>query len=130
MSHNKQNPQNSLFREATQRYSINGFSFQNIPSLDMKVGDHVAWYTYSFGSFLDAHSSHTHGQTFLLRTSKTFRNDVVGVVPGTYETLEMLGTEPGIWMFHCHVGLHVSGGMFGVYTVFPNSTSSHGNHRY
>lgn len=127
---NKKNPQNSLFRSAIQRYSINGFSFQNIPNLDMKVGDHVAWYTYAFGSFLDAHSSHTHGQTFLVRTSKTFRNDVVVIVPGTYETLEMLGTEPGIWMFHCHVGIHVSGGMFGVYTVFPNSTSSYGDHSY
>jgi hypothetical protein len=61
-------------------------------------------YTYSLGSLLGAHSNHFHGQTFLRSTKLSLRNDVVGVIPGTSETVEMLTDNPGTWFVHCHVG--------------------------
>ena len=32
---------------------------------------------------------------------------------------EMVPDNPGIWLFHCHVGAHLEAGMTAVYTVLP-----------
>lgn len=118
---NRMDLTDSIFQASNLKFSINGFIFQNIPYLVMKEGDQVAWYTYSFGSLFGAHSNHFHGQTFIRSTKLSLRNDVVGVIPGTSETVEMLTDNPGTWFVHCHVGFHMASGMLGVYTVVPRN---------
>ena len=123
---NRTNLGDSFFRMANTRFTMNGYSFQNIPHLFMKFNDKVAWHSYSFGSIAGEHTNHIHGLTFVTKTYKAFRNDVLTITAGSHETFEMLADNPGTWMVHCHVGLHVSGGMFGVYTVAPKYTRPKG----
>ncbi|XP_063431699.1 ferroxidase HEPHL1-like [Mytilus trossulus] len=118
---NRTNRGDSIFQQSNNKFSINGFIFSNIPNLDMIEGDTIAWYTYSFGSFLGAHSNHFHEQTFIKTSALSFRDDVVGVVPGSYETVEMFADNPGTWFVHCHLGLHMSAGMLGTYTILPKN---------
>ncbi|CAG2209366.1 HEPH [Mytilus edulis] len=118
---NRTNLDDSIFKQSNNKFSINGFIFSNIPNLEMVEGDTIAWYTYSFGSFLGAHSNHFHGQTFVKTSALSFRDDVIGVVPGSYETVEMFADNPGTWFVHCHLGLHMSAGMLGTYTILPRN---------
>ncbi|CAC5377477.1 HEPH [Mytilus coruscus] len=118
---NRTNLDDSIFQLSNTKFSINGFIFSNIPNLEMVEGDTIAWYTYSFGSFRDIHSNHFHGQTFIKTSRLSFRDDVVGVVPGSYETVEMFADNPGTWLIHCHLGLHMSAGMLNTYTILPRN---------
>jgi FtsP/CotA-like multicopper oxidase with cupredoxin domain len=38
-------------------------------------------------------------------------------VPGTADTLQLTFTEPGLWLFHCHVVAHADAGMIGLFVV-------------
>ena len=42
------------------------------------------------------------------------------VFPGVFETLEMVPTNPGTWLLHCHVHDHLDGGMETRYTVLED----------
>ncbi|KAH3871447.1 hypothetical protein DPMN_034649 [Dreissena polymorpha] len=69
------------------------------------------------GESEDIHTVHFHGHTYTYRTGKTHEGDVIEVFPGTYETVEMFVTSPGIWLLHCHVAEHMEDGMVATYTV-------------
>ncbi|XP_063431759.1 hephaestin-like [Mytilus trossulus] len=118
---NRMNRDDSMFQQSNNKFSINGFIFSNIPNLEMVVGDTIAWYTYSFGNSNGVHSNHFHGQTFIKSSAESYRDDVIGVVPGSYETVEMFADNPGTWFVHCHLGLHMSAGMMDTYTILPKN---------
>jgi Multicopper oxidase len=56
-----------------------------------------------------------HGETV---TDGRRNTDVIELLPGSMETVDMLATNPGTWMFHCHVQDHMEAGMMAVYTVY------------
>ncbi|WAQ95692.1 HEPHL-like protein, partial [Mya arenaria] len=97
--------------------SVNGYIFNNVKGLTMQSGDNVAWYISALGKEGDTHTVHFHGQTYIYRTDQTHEGDVIEVFPGTYETVEMYASNPGTWLIHCHVGLHMVDGMIATYTV-------------
>jgi hypothetical protein len=107
------------FDEGNVKSGINGFIYNNVPGLSMRVGERVAWYVLSMGGVDDAHTAHWHGQTVLLRSDSAHRADVIEVFPGTYETVEMMADNPGRWLLHCHVAEHMSNGMSATYNVAP-----------
>ncbi len=99
-----------------QFYAINGYIFGNLPGLMMQQGDRVRWYLLGMGNEKDLHSPHWHGKTVNTGTRNT---DVVELLPGSMVSVEMLADNPGSWMFHCHVGDHMEGGMMAIYTIYP-----------
>lgn len=105
------------FIESNKYDSINGYIYNNLPGLVMNTGETVAWYGMGMGVSEDMHTIHYHGQTYIHRTSHAHRADVLEVFPGTYETAEMFCTNPGVWVIHCHIGVHTKDGMVATYTV-------------
>ncbi len=97
-------------------WTINGFSYGNMPIPAMRVGQHVRWYVFSSMSDFDFHSPHWHGQTVV---SNGMRTDLVSLSPMTMLAADMTPDNPGIWLFHCHVNVHLAGGMEARYRVLP-----------
>ncbi|KAL4232107.1 hypothetical protein ACF0H5_009683 [Mactra antiquata] len=107
------------FEESNLMNSINGYIYGNTPGMVMEVDEHVTWYVMGLGSEDDYHTVHFHGQTYLHKTSKTYRGDVIEVFPGTYETVDMYTDNPGTWLLHCHVMHHLIHGMEAKYAIVP-----------
>lgn len=97
--------------------------FGNLQGLTMHVGDEVSWYLMGMGNEIDLHSVHFHGHSFRYKHRGIYSSDVFDVFPGTYQTLEMFPSAPGIWLLHCHVTDHIHAGMETTYTVLPNQAS-------
>lgn len=115
------------FQTSNRFDAINGFIFGNLPGLVMLEGETVMWYVLGMGTEVDAHTAHFHGQTFVHRMNKAHRGDVIEVFPGTYETVEMLADNPGTWIYHCHLSLHMRDGMASTFTVLPRRSRLSGN---
>lgn len=107
------------FEKSNLMNSINGYILGNTPGMVMEVDEHVTWYVMGLGSEDDYHTVHFHGQTYVHRTAKSHRGDVVEVFPGTYETVDMYTDNPGTWLLHCHVMPHLVRGMEAKYAVVP-----------
>jgi FtsP/CotA-like multicopper oxidase with cupredoxin domain len=45
-------------------------------------------------------------------------------MPAEMHTVDMVAENPGMWMFHCHIELHLASGMYTHYMVEPRETSS------
>ena len=45
------------------------------------------------------------------------RGDVYDLLPETFATVEMIPDAVGTWMVHCHVNVHITGGMQALFTV-------------
>jgi FtsP/CotA-like multicopper oxidase with cupredoxin domain len=95
-------------------YAINGLIFGNLPGLAMKQGEKVRWYLLGMGNEIDLHTPHWHGETV---TDGQRNTDVIELLPGSMQTVDMLADNPGTWMFHCHVEDHMEAGMMAVYTI-------------
>ena len=98
------------------RWTINGMSYGNLPMPVMKAGERVRWYVMSTMSDFDFHTPHWHGQTVV---SQGMRTDLVSISPMTMLVADMLPDNPGIWLFHCHVNMHLEGGMEARFRVLP-----------
>ena len=93
--------------------SMNGFVFGNLPGLTMKVGDRVRWYLMASTNF-EIHAPHWHGNTVEIQRMRT---DVATLLSMGMVVAEMTPDNPGTWLFHCHVGPHLQGGMVAVFEV-------------
>ncbi len=100
--------------------SLNGFVFGNLPGLEMKVGEHVRWYLMASTNF-EVHAPHWHGNTVV---TQNMRTDVSTLLTMGMLVADMVPDNPGVWMFHCHVGPHLQGGMSSLYTVAPAEMAS------
>eukprot|EP00069_Balaena_mysticetus_P007958 bmy_19487T0 len=83
----------------------------------MYQGERVAWYMLAMGQDIDLHTVHFHAESFLYRSGESYRADVVDLFPGTFEVVEMVTSNPGTWLLHCHVTDHVHAGMETVFMV-------------
>ena len=115
------NTSNEDFVDSNEYFSMNGLIYNNLQGLVFSEGEHVAFYVFGMGSTIGIHTAHFHGQLYTRRTKLALRRDVVELFPGIYETVEMLGYNPGTWFFHCHVSTHAAAGMKAVYTVLPRN---------
>ena len=107
----------ATFEESNMYDSISCYIFANLPGLVMNLYETVAWYVLGMGGIEDMHPDHLHGNMFIHRTTRQHIDDVIAVFPHTYETVEMFTINPGIFLMHCHFGLHVHHGMSAVYEV-------------
>jgi manganese oxidase len=102
------------FVESNHKHTINGYLFGSMPMPTMKIGERVRWYLLGLGTEADLHTPHWHGNTV---TVGGHRVDTVSLLPATSVVADMVPDDPGIWMFHCHVNDHITGGMTARYEV-------------
>ncbi len=104
--------------------SLNGKSFPATEPYTGKVGDWVVVHYYNEG--LQVHPMHLHQFPNLIYAKDGFALeqpyyiDVINVAPGErYSALFQL-TDPGVWVWHCHILNHAerADGMFGMVTAF------------
>ena len=104
-------------------YSLNGKSF---PATEPYVLNEGEWMiTHYMNEGLQVHPMHLHGvrQLVIARDgmplSDPFWVDTLNVAPGERFTVLVQATEPGVWVWHCHVLTHAerSDGMFGMVTA-------------
>ena len=101
--------------EDTERHTINGYIYGNLPGLEMNEGERVRWYLFGLGSESDLHTPHWHGLRVLEEGVR--RTDTVELLPGSMKVADMVADDPGDWLFHCHVADHMANGMFALVTV-------------
>jgi FtsP/CotA-like multicopper oxidase with cupredoxin domain len=101
------------FIESNLMHSINGYVYGNGPPFRMREGERVRWYVMAMGSEVDLHTPHWHGNTVTM----PMRTDVVSLLPASMVTADMRPDDRGIWLFHCHVGDHITAGMQALYDV-------------
>lgn len=95
--------------------TMNGYLYGHLPGLTMRVGQRVRWYLMATTGF-EIHAPHWHGNTVVERG---MRADVSSLLPMGMVTADMVPDDPGIWLFHCHVGPHLIAGMQSFYRVLP-----------
>ncbi|XP_045394067.1 hephaestin isoform X3 [Lemur catta] len=115
------NLQDETFLESNKMHAINGKLYANLRGLTMYQGERVAWYMLALGQDIDLHTVHFHAESFLYRNGESYRADVVDLFPGTFEVVEMVASNPGTWLMHCHVTDHVHAGMETLFTVLSQT---------
>jgi uncharacterized cupredoxin-like copper-binding protein len=104
-------------------YAINGKSFPATAPIVAKQGDWVEVHYMNEGTQI--HPMHLHGmaQTVIAKDGYPVANpsseDTVTVAPGERYTVLIHATEPGTWVWHCHILPHAENenGMFGMVTA-------------
>lgn len=92
---------------------FNGNAFVgNTPTLQARVGDKVRWHIGALGT--EFHAFHVHGHRWSYGGSFT---DTMMLGPSVATSFEFTEDNPGRWLYHCHVGDHMMGGMSGLYVV-------------
>ena len=83
-----------------------------------KVGVTTRFYIINIGDMY--HSFHLHGMTLksvYYFPGKAWPANVVQLLPGAAEAIEVTPQYEGLWLFHCHVVSHADQGMIGVFIV-------------
>ena len=101
--------------EMNLKHSINGLFFGNLRNLVMNQGDRVRWYLVALGTEVDLHTPHWHGEKITLE-GRAY-TDVVELLPASMKVGDMVADNPGVWILHCHVGDHFTGGMYTTFTI-------------
>ncbi|XP_032371119.1 coagulation factor V isoform X5 [Etheostoma spectabile] len=100
-------------------HSINGITY-NLKGLRMYTKQLVCWYLINMGSPKDFQSVHFHGQTFLHKKTTSYRQAVYPLLPGSFATLEMFPSKPGLWQLETEVGFNQQKGMQTLFLVLDN----------
>jgi FtsP/CotA-like multicopper oxidase with cupredoxin domain len=98
-------------------FLMNGRAGEAIDPMSISPGGRVRIRLINLGNLV--HAMHLHGQAFkIIATdgnpvppSAQFVKDTVTIGPGERFDLEVEGTNPGVWMFHCHINNHAANGM-------------------
>ena len=82
-----------------------------------RVGETARIHVINIGD--QVHSHHGHGHSHRSRTldGKPWPANVLPLVPGQADTLEITFSAAGLWLFHCHVVFHADAGMIGLFIV-------------
>uniref|UniRef100_A0A671Y3U2 ferroxidase n=1 Tax=Sparus aurata TaxID=8175 RepID=A0A671Y3U2_SPAAU len=99
--------------------SINGIIY-NLKGLRMYTNQLVCWHLINMGSPKDFQSVHFHGQTFLHRKTTSYRQAVYPLLPGSFDTLEMYPSKPGLWQLETEIGFNQQKGMQTLFLVLDN----------
>uniref|UniRef100_A0A8C9YQM9 Coagulation factor V n=1 Tax=Sander lucioperca TaxID=283035 RepID=A0A8C9YQM9_SANLU len=106
-------------QEMMQRKTINGITY-NLKGLRMYTKQLVCWYLINMGSPKDFQSVHFHGQTFLHKKTTSYRQAVYPLLPGSFATLEMYPSKPGLWQLETEVSFNQEKGMQTLFLVLDN----------
>ncbi|HET7422297.1 MAG TPA: multicopper oxidase domain-containing protein [Gemmatimonadales bacterium] len=108
-------PQVRQYAQYNFRETLNGYIYGNLPMPTMRVGERTRWYIMASTNF-EMHAPHWHGNVVDLHNMRT---DVASITPMEMVVADMVPDNPGVWLFHCHLGNHLLMGMQGRYEVQP-----------
>lgn len=94
------------FIESNLMHSINGYTFGNLPGIELCQHRKVSWHLFGMGNEVDIHSAFFHGNTLLDRGHRT---DILSLFPATFVTAEMVPSASGKWLLACQVNDHLQG---------------------
>jgi FtsP/CotA-like multicopper oxidase with cupredoxin domain len=104
-------------KDGEQVFTINGQTYPNTETLNVKKGDTVKM-RFVNNSKSDDHPMHLHGHFFQVLSKNgqplegsPMVKDTLNVKPGEEYTVAFEADNPGDWMFHCHDLHHASAGM-------------------
>ncbi|XP_056903395.1 coagulation factor V isoform X1 [Takifugu flavidus] len=100
-------------------HSINGIIY-NLKGLRMYTNQLASWHLINMGSPKDFNSVHFHGQTFLHKKTTSYRQAVYPLLPGSFATLEMYPSKPGLWQLETEVGFNQEKGMQTLFLVLAD----------
>lgn len=94
-------------------FTIDGKSFPSTQPIAAKLGQRVLLRLVNAGQFV--HPMHLHGTDFQVVAKDGHpvagppqSMDVIQVAPGERIDIAFTATEPGNWVFHCHIGHHLT----------------------
>lgn len=95
-------------------FTLNGKSFPATETIQARRGDRVLLRLVGAGQF--EHPMHLHGVDFRVvgkdghpvPEQAQISSDVVQVAPGERYDISFTASEPGKWVFHCHIGHHLT----------------------
>jgi FtsP/CotA-like multicopper oxidase with cupredoxin domain len=93
-------------------FTLNGKSFPATETIPVRRGDRVLLRLIGAGQF--SHPMHLHGTDFRViakdghRLASPYDADVLQVGSGERYDVAFRATEPGKWIFHCHIGHHAT----------------------
>jgi FtsP/CotA-like multicopper oxidase with cupredoxin domain/plastocyanin len=98
-------------------YLMNGRAGEAIDPMSIATGGRIRIRLINLGNLV--HAMHLHGQAFKIIATDgnpvpadaQLVKDTVTIGPGERFDLEVVGTNPGVWMFHCHINNHAANGM-------------------
>src|SRR5262245_6963818 len=115
------------------QFLMNGKAGDAIPPLHIAAGERIRVRLVNAGNL--PHAVHLHGQSFkiiatdgnAIPPAAQLVKDTVLIGPAERYDLEVDGTNPGIWMFHCHMPNHQDNGMMTalIYDGFNLPTGVH-----
>lgn len=91
---------------------------KTVPLIQARAGEPIRLGVVNIGDQI--HSFHLHGMNLVsvdLMPGRIHPANVVQLVPGAADRVLVVPTEPGVWLFHCHVVSHADMGMIGVFVV-------------
>ncbi|HWP59816.1 MAG TPA: multicopper oxidase domain-containing protein [Candidatus Acidoferrales bacterium] len=119
-------------------FTVNGKSFPAAEPIKLAAGEKVRVRLINVG--YQAHSMHLHGHSFVVthRDGRPLEvhqeQDTLLIGPGERYDLVFTATNPGLWLFHCHVVPHVTndgqypGGLLVPVIIEPKAASNIAQH--
>jgi FtsP/CotA-like multicopper oxidase with cupredoxin domain len=117
-------------------FLMNGRAGEAIDPMSIATGGHIRIRLINLGNLV--HAMHLHGQAFKIIATDgnpvplgaQLVKDTVLIGPGERYDLGVDGTNPGVWMFHCHINNHAANGMSTVlnydgYQPFTSDLTDH-----
>ncbi|MBI4288963.1 MAG: multicopper oxidase domain-containing protein [Chloroflexi bacterium] len=89
---------------------------RTLPTFKMKVNERIKLHVINIGDM--NHSLYIHSAEYVslgVLGGRPWPAKVVPLVPGAADTLLLRFTNPGLWLFHCHVESHADTGMVGLF---------------
>ena len=93
-------------------FTLNGKSYPATETVKMKVGQKALFRLVGAGAF--THPMHLHGTDFTVLAKdghpldSPFEADVIQVASGERYDIAFTPNRPGTWVFHCHIGHHLT----------------------
>lgn len=106
----------SGFVDDNTMFSINGYVYGNMPLVDVRQGQRTRWYVMTTMSDFDFHAPHWHGETVVINGMRT---DTAELGPMGMVVADMVPDNPGVWLYHCHLNIHLEAGMIARFRTLP-----------
>jgi plastocyanin len=98
-------------------FLMNGHAFEGILPITVKQDERIRIRLINAGALV--HTIHSHGHSFKVVATDgnpvpavaQLTKDSVTLGPSERVDIEILATNPGVWMFHCHMQHHAANGM-------------------
>ena len=91
---------------------------KTVPTISAKVGEVMRVHVINIGDQI--HSFHAHSVSHIsvgTLEGARWSAQVLPLLPGQSDSLQFSFTQPGLWLFHCHVVNHADAGMIGIFDI-------------